>query len=140
MKGFILSLGLLALAVSSVITFASVSDRSSSTRFTYWNPVTIYNDAPYDVQYSFASRTGGNYYFLPKGASDVYHSGVGDGYTRIVVVACTEKTKEGTCVNIVTHVSPVFYDMGQVKDVHILTVANLKVTCLDGGLVSCVVK
>lgn len=142
MKGFILNLGLLALAVSSVTTFASVSDcsPSASTRFAYWNPVTVYNDAPYDIQYSFASRSGANSYFLPKGRSDVYHSGIGDSYAQIVVDACTERTKDGACINVVTHVSPVFYNLGLVKDVHILTVASLKVTCLDGGIVSCVVK
>lgn len=140
MKGFILSLGLLALAVSSTSTIASVSDHHPSANFSYWNPVTVYNDAPYDIQYSFASRSGGNYYFIPKGKGDIYHTGLGDSYAEIVVVACTEKSKEGTCLNVVTHVSSVFYNVHMIKDVHVLSVASLKVTCLDGGLVSCIIK
>lgn len=139
MKGFVL-ISLLALAVSSTGAIASVNDRNSSASFSYWNPVTVYNDAPYDIQYSFSSRSGGNYYFIPKGKSDIYHTGLADSYAEIVVVACTEKSKEGTCLNVVTHVSPVFYNVNMIKDVHVLSVASLKVTCLDGGLVSCIIK
>lgn len=140
MKGFLLNLVIAAFMITSTTSFALVDLNKPGLDFTYWNPVTIYNDAPYDVQYSFASRSGGNYYFLQKGMNDVYHSGFGDSCAEIIVVACTERSKEGACLNVVTHVSPVFYNVNMIKDVHILSVASLKVTCSDGGLVTCIVK
>lgn len=140
MKGFIISFGLVALALSSNVSIANGSFSKPSVNFAYWNPVTVYNDAPYDVQYSFSSHSGGNYYLLPKGANEIYHSGLGDSSAEIIVSACTEKSKEGNCVNIVTHIFPIFYNVEMIKDVHILSVMTIKVTCLDGGLLSCVVK
>ncbi len=140
MKGFILSFGLVALALSSNISIANGNFSKPSINFSFWNPVTVYNDAPYDVQYSFSSHSGGNFYLLPKGVNEVYHSGVGDNCAEIIIVACTEKSKEGKCLNVVTHLSPVFYNVDLIKDVHILSVTNIKVTCLDGGMLSCIVK
>jgi hypothetical protein len=140
MKGSIVAMCLTALLSSSVAAVSGAEYGQQNHNISYWNPVTIYNDAPYDIQYSFSSLSGGNYYFLNKGKTDVYHSGIGDSRAELVVNACTEVNKEGACLNVVTHITPVFYDVGLIKAIHVKAVNVVTVTCLDGGALSCIVK
>lgn len=142
MKRFAVSLSFIAALVSvslsvSTAIFASQAEQSKVRSF--WNPVMIYNDAPYDIEYAFYSPTGGHFYFVERGKTDVYHSGVADKRVSLLVAACTEVNNQGKCVNVITHVAPGYYNAELIKAIHVNSVYDAKVMCY-GGVASCMLK
>jgi hypothetical protein len=138
MKAFIMAS--VVIAVMSLPAMASTEGMNAAQERSFWNPVMVYNDAPYDVQYSVNSAIAGQFYYLNKGARDVYHAGINDTRVYLVVGACTEVNKAGECASVITHRFPNLYNAELISAIRIKSVANVVVTCLDGGATSCLVK
>lgn len=124
-----------AMGISAVLSFSAfgISQRDLH------NPITVFNYAPYDVKYQIGSNLSVLFYTVKKGGTDVYNAGPLDTHVLITVTACIDKTKEGFCTTIASHMNPQYYNARLIKSIQIRSAYDYRVTCLDGGLVSCLV-
>lgn len=129
MKCLIVAIGFLAVFSSSVF---------GVTKRDLHNPITVFNYAPYDIKYQIGSNLS-VFYTIKKGATDTYNASVIDSHVLITVTACIDKTKEGFCSTIASHMNPQYYDATKIKSIQVRSAYDYRVTCLDGGLVSCLV-
>lgn len=129
MKCAIAAMGLLAVLSSSAY---GISKRDIH------NPITITNYAPYDIKYQIGSNLS-VFYTVKKGGTDVYNASVIDSHVLITVTACIDKTKDGFCTTIASHMNPQYYNANLIKSIQVRSAYDYRVTCLDGGLVSCLV-
>lgn len=130
MKRILIVLGLTALINSPVL---AVESRD------YHNPVTVFNYAPYDIQYQIGGKPS-FFYTVKKGGTDVYSAGVLDNRVLITIAACTDKNKDGFCSTIVSHMNPQYYNANLIKSIQIKSVYDYRVICLDNGVTTCLQK
>lgn len=107
------------------------------------NPVTLYNDTPLDTNYMFVSKStrGFGVFSIDSGKTDIYHSGFGDTHARLYLGACVEKSPSGmTCTTFISNIIPQIYNVELISKIHIKSLYEIEVTCLDGGFTSCLVN
>lgn len=138
MKRFIAILGLMLLNNSTIS--AATQDVSKDLRQNRGgNPVTIYNYAPYDIEY----RIGGSlamFHSLKRGENTVFKAGIFDTKVLITVAACTDRNKDGFCSTIATHMNPNYYNAQLIKSIQVKSAYDYRVICTDLTATSCIVK
>jgi hypothetical protein len=127
---FFVILGLTILVNSAVFAFESRD---------LHNPITIYNYAPYDIQYQIGGKPS-LFYTVKKGGSDVYSAGILDTRVLITVTACTDMKVDGFCSTVASHMNPLYYNARLIKSIQIKSVYDYRVICLDNGVQTCIVK
>ena len=133
MKKFIF-LSLLATAMATP-TFAHSNNAKA-----YWNAITLYNESPYRIYYTFCGWftlwPWDNTYSIKPGETDVYHSGLGDTDDYLSIRGCSKESANGECLTVVYRTY--HYNSELIKSIHIKSLMDIEVTCLDGGSTSCV--
>jgi hypothetical protein len=107
------------------------------------NPVTLYNDTPLDMNYMFVSKStrGFGVFSIDSGATDIYHSGFGDSHARLYLGACLERGSSGyACLTHISNIIPQIYNAELISKIHIKSLYEIEVTCLDGGSTSCLLN
>lgn len=135
MKKILWLLAVISWASSSASAFATGQDRS------YLNRIMLYNDSPYPISYLFWNKSmPSNLYSIQRGSTDLYHSGIGDSAAILVFSACTEATPYGgACRTYERHILPQMYNAELISTIHIKSIYDVAVTCLDGSATSCIV-
>lgn len=134
-------LNLSALLCSSMVIASNIDDNNQSKNQAYWNQITVFNQAPYDIKYAFLSSTLDRVYYIKRNSQDTYHSSAGDKRARFLIMACTERDSNGFCLNeIIYSASPDYYNAEEITAVKIHSALNIKVICRDGSSTSCIVK
>ncbi len=142
MKVWIRLLTLSALLCSSMVSASNTENNNSLNARSYWNPITVFNHASYDVQYAFfSSNPLDQLYKIKRNSQDTYHSGVGDKRARFFIMACTERDPNGFCLNEILYKStPEHYNAEEITAVKIHSAFDIEVICRDGSSTSCIVK
>ncbi len=74
MRRFWLALGLCALITSTTAIAGNNINQDNLKNRAYWNPITIYNHASYNIAYMiFASGFNNQSYMIRSNSSDIYH-------------------------------------------------------------------
>jgi hypothetical protein len=136
MKKILWLLAFICSVSSSTSAFAIGQDRS------YLNRIMLYNDSPYAISYLFWNNSiSSNTYYIQRGSTDLYHSGIGDSFAKLVFSACTEGAPYGgRCRTYEWHTLPQMYNAELISTIHIKSIYDVAVTCLDGSATSCIVN
>lgn len=111
----------------------------------YFNPITLFNDTDYSIYYGFpligdvSPLYTGDYHFK-KGTSEVFVVPWGYHGVQIGVIACLKRDKFGYCSDLRRGLSTQFYDLEFVKTIHIKSLYDFEVSCVDGSSTSCLVN
>lgn len=146
MKKLICAIGMISWLCACTSAFAAhdANQGSLSQDRYYRNSIILYNDAPYDITYTIMCA---GYYVIPysimSGSSGFYYTGAGDTNAWLRLVGCTEFKSNGGrvsgCLSYVEHHIPQKFNAELVKSIHIKSVYDVEVTCLDGGTTSCLI-
>ena len=136
MKKTLWVLAVISWVSTSVLAFPIDQDRS------YLNRIMLYNDSPYTISYLFWNNSiPSSAYYIQRGSTDLYHSGIGDSAAILVFSACTEATPYGgPCRTYEWHILPQMYNAELISTIHIKSIYDVTVSCLDGSATSCIVN
>lgn len=142
MKVWIRALSLSVLLCSSMALASNTEDHNPSNNRSYWNRITVFNHASYDIEYAFLTDVPlDQMYYIKRNSQDTYHSGLGDKHARFLVKACTERDPNGFCLNYVGwSTTSDYYNAEEISAVKIHSAYNVEVICRDGSSTSCIAK
>jgi len=142
MKVWIKVLSLCALLCSSMVFGGNLKDNNDANTRAYWNRITVFNHASYDIRYAFLTSISlDQLYDLRRNSQDTYHSGLGDKHARFLIMACTERDPNGFCLNdVIYSITPDYYNAEEITAMKIHSATNIEVICRDGSATSCIAK
>ena len=133
----------LFLMVAQSVQAADIPETSRD----YFNPITVFNDTDYSLVYGFpylpefqVSNMNRNDYPFKKATSEVFVNPWGNHGVQIAVAACLKRDKFGYCSDLRCGLSTQFYDLEFVKTIHIKSLYDFEVSCVDGSSTSCLVN
>jgi hypothetical protein len=112
----------------------------------YFNKITLYNDTDYSLTYGFPEIRDGwvllttQEAWFKKGTTAVFVNIWGHHGVQIRVAACLKRDKFGYCSDLRSGLSTQYYDFDFVKTIHIKSLYDFEVSCIDGSSTSCLVN